>query len=258
MEFIALGTTLIVGIAKGCFDGLYPTRYKPLRALSNALQWLGESVPDIFVIVSLEVFEFFILQFHVPFYFIGGHHLWPSFFVRALVVALGPPMYIARMVRLAVTDQHQQQYIITAQAKGIKPHRVFFKHMFPNVWPVALSNLTSVMGMLFSNIVVIEILLGINGIGANLLNTSIGGAEMGPMTLNGVSLPTPFFYTITDMPTAFLLLFGTLLLLGCTYGILRGLAYVCGYRHQQNTLRSATDITTTSRHPWQLIAGLYC
>ncbi|KPV42329.1 hypothetical protein [Alicyclobacillus ferrooxydans] len=84
-----------------------------------------ESVPDFFVIVTLETIVFEIMiQTRQQISLIGSGQFISGTLIPALTLAMLPTMYMSRAVRVTVEEQFGQLYLVTARAKGLTHRQV--------------------------------------------------------------------------------------------------------------------------------------
>lgn len=242
---------LVVGVCKGIYDGLDFNgigRHRTNRTISSGLQWLVESIPDVFVIIGLADISFWLDARGIHIYFIGSKQLFSGLIVPILILAMLPAMYMARMVTLAVESQFGQQYVVTAAAKGLFPRVIVQKHILPNILPAVLNALPVTVGMLFSNLVMVEYLMYKNGIAVGLLNA---------ITWFGVPTGTPprTAYNPMDDMLSFAYLGTAALLFFVVYLGVRIVLRLAGFRGQTNRSTDILRQASASRRPWQLITG---
>ena len=63
-------------------------------------------------------------------------------------------------------DQINQQYVLTARAKGLTEHRVLYGHVFRNAMLIVIAGFPSAfVGILFTGSLLIEIIFSLDGLG---------------------------------------------------------------------------------------------
>jgi len=241
---------LVVGVSKGIYDGLQSgkTGRSAGRTLSGGWQWLVESIPDVFVIIGLSDVSFWLNQYGIGIYFIGSKQIFSGLIVPVLILAMLPAMYMARMVKLAVESQFGQQYVVTAEAKGLKRPRVVQRHIVPNVLPSVLHALPVTVGLLFSNLVMVEYLMYKNGIVVGLLSAITS------FTVPTGNPPRTTYNPMDDMLSLAYLGCAAILFLGVYAGV-RLMLQFAGFRGQTNKSTDILREKSTARRPWQLAVG---
>lgn len=245
---------LLLGATKGIYDGM-SQKSKVGSFFSSGIQWLLESIPEFFVIISLEFIFFYLARNNVVnLYIVGGRHLVMGTIVPALILAFTPMMYMSRMVRAKVQEQLGQQYLVTAIAKGLTSRRVLLKHLVPNVFPTVFYTIVPSMALLFSNLVIVEFLTARSGIVSGILD-AIGTTNYTPVW-EGPTPPTHFTYSPFDYNRLFAYALGIMLIFVIFIGLIRLVLRLVGFRGQSNAYAQSPHATTnTSRFPWQLVVG---
>jgi len=177
---IGLWTTLItylisipLGVAKAVHDG---TRFD--SATTTAII-VGNAIPAfLFAIVLIIVFA-------------GGHYLnwfplrglvsdnwhelsWPArildyFKHMALpltAMSVGSFATLTMLTKNSFLEQINQQYVLTARAKGLSEQRVLYGHVFRNAMLIVIGGFPAAfVGILFGGAVLIEIIFSLDGLG---------------------------------------------------------------------------------------------
>ena len=181
IELIAIALIFVIfgGVAKGIYDGLHGHSGRKGAVASSLLQWFAESVPDFFVIVTLETIYFAIeIHYQIQFSFIGSGMFVPGTLIPAMTLALVPTMYMARAVRTNVEDQYGQMYLVTAQAKGLRFWQVLMRHLIPNCLPAVRMAVLPVLAMIFSGLIMVEYLYYQHGLLFGLFSAMGNTGEM--------------------------------------------------------------------------------
>ena len=155
----ALLIALIFGPLLGVIAALYQNRFPDYIAMVIAI--IGISVPS-FIMGTL--FIQFIAR-NVPGIPIGGWGTFSHTILPSIALASMPMATMARLMRSSMLEVLNQDYIKTAQSKGLKKSTVIIKHAVRN----AILPVVSALGTIVSNLVVgsfvIEKIFGIPGLG---------------------------------------------------------------------------------------------
>jgi ABC-type dipeptide/oligopeptide/nickel transport system permease component len=73
-----------------------------------------------------------------------------------LTLALAPTGYIARLIRVAVVETLQEDYVRTAHAKGLLEHRIIWVHVLRNSLVPFLSSAVSMLALLVTGSFFVE------------------------------------------------------------------------------------------------------
>jgi oligopeptide transport system permease protein len=104
----------------------------------------------------------------VPF----GWDSWQARIAPTLVLALAPMGYIARLVRAAVVDTLQEDYVRTAHAKGLYANRVLWVHVVRNSLVPFLSAAMPMLALLITGALFVEQFFGIPGVATSFLDAA--------------------------------------------------------------------------------------
>ncbi len=156
----ALIIALIFGPALGALAAIYQNRTPDYIAMVVAI--IGISVPS-FIMGTL------LIQFvakNISALPIGGWGQFRHTILPAIALSLMPLAYMARLMRSSMLEVLGQDYIKTAQSKGISNSAVILKHAVRN----AILPIISVLGTLISGLLtgsfVVEKIFGIPGLGS--------------------------------------------------------------------------------------------
>jgi ABC-type dipeptide/oligopeptide/nickel transport system permease component len=105
----------------------------------------------------------------IPFGWEGG---WKSLVVPSIVLALAPAGYIARLVRAAVVDTLEENYVRTARAKGLYESQVLWSHVLRNSLVPVLSAAMPMLALLITGALFVEQLFGIPGAATAFLDAA--------------------------------------------------------------------------------------
>ena len=164
---IALVLALMIGVLAGIVAAVNHNRWPDQVVMTAAL--IGLSVPDfwlgIMLILLLAVkFGLFPTGGYVP---LSQDPLgWlASIFMPAMTLAVIQVGFIARMTRASMLEVLNQDFIRTADAKGLKLTEIMLRHGLPNALVPVLTVAGIVAGALLGGAVIIEQVFSIPGVG---------------------------------------------------------------------------------------------
>ena len=94
-----------------------------------------------------------------------------SLVIPVAVLTIAAVSTSARLTRGQLLDAFNEGYVLTARSKGVPASRVLFSHALPGALPPVLAWLGIEFSFLFSSLLVLEPLLGYNGLGALLIRS---------------------------------------------------------------------------------------
>jgi peptide/nickel transport system permease protein len=129
--------------------------------LLMVLSFVGVSAPH-FVLGILILYVFAVQLGWFP---IGGYGSWRHLVLPSLTLALAGAGWYARMMRSSMLDVLRQDYVRTAESKGLRDAVVIFRHALPNAILPIIAMIGIDIGIFMSGLVVIESVFGWPGIG---------------------------------------------------------------------------------------------
>lgn len=162
---VAFLISSIVGILKGIFD--FRFRHSKLNFLGNGSTWLLQSIPDYFILLSVQWMAIKL----IPDFRIFSNATWYNFIVIGMIVAIYPTLYIARITAAALVNESGHPYIQVVRSKGIKEKRIIFYHMLKNGMRTIIAHITSLTVYILSSLIMAEYLLGYEGIALRMFSS---------------------------------------------------------------------------------------
>ena len=164
LGLLALAWAVVFGIPAGVLAALRPNSVFDYFAMffSN----IGFAVPN-FLVATLLIYYAAVKWRAVP---TNG---WPSddwtlnkqVILPSFALGLYPMAYFARLIRGAMLETMQQDYVRTAKAKGLRWRRIVGLHVFRNSLIPAVTATAPLLGYLITGSFVIETIFSIPGIG---------------------------------------------------------------------------------------------
>ncbi|NBG87204.1 ABC transporter permease [Isachenkonia alkalipeptolytica] len=160
---------LLFGVSFGVLFGLFAAFFRGKVPDYGVmfLSILGISVPS-FVFAALLQYFLAIQWGLLP---ITGWGTLQHTFLPSLALAMGPLAKYARYMRANCLDVLNQDYILTAQAKGASQFRIIRKHIFRNSILPIVTLLGPQVAMIFSGSFVIERIFSIPGLGSYFVSS---------------------------------------------------------------------------------------
>ena len=156
---IALAIGVVLGLSCGMLAALNAGRWPDRAVMLLAL--LGTTIPT-FVIASLLQYT---LSVTWPIFPTTGYNGVQYLVLPVLCMCVGPLATYARYMRSSVLDVASQDYILTAEAKGLSRGRIVLKHMLRNaLLPCVTMICVSVAGI-FSGSFIVESIFSLPGLG---------------------------------------------------------------------------------------------
>jgi microcin C transport system permease protein len=83
-----------------------------------------------------------------------------------IAMVVGSFASLTMLTKNSFLDQINQQYVVTARAKGLTERAVLYKHVFRNAMLIVISGIpAALVGILFTGVLLIEIIFSLDGLG---------------------------------------------------------------------------------------------
>jgi oligopeptide transport system permease protein len=155
----AMAVALVIGIPLGVITALNRNTLYDYMGMGAAV--LGVSVPVIITAPFLQ----YLLGVNLKLVPVTGWGTWEQVLLPAFVLGFANSAFIARLTRACILQVLNEDYILTARAKGLSPQTVITVHTMKN----AMIPVVTILGPLFAALVtgtfVVETIFGIPGMG---------------------------------------------------------------------------------------------
>jgi peptide/nickel transport system permease protein len=166
---IALAVAIPLGVASAANRG------RTSDALSRVLALLGLSIPNFWLGTMLILFVSLVLHWLPPVGFVSLlDNPWlglQTLILPSLALGTAVAAFIMRMVRSSLLDVLRQDYIRTANAKGLRDNVVLYRHALKNAFIPVLTVIGVQVGYLLGGAVIIESIFSLPGMGRFLLDS---------------------------------------------------------------------------------------
>lgn len=156
---LSFSISILLAIPVGMFAAI--KRYSRFDYLVTVTSTLGVAMPNYFIGIILIVLLSGRLGWLPPF----GADSWKGYIMPVSVLAFEEMAGLARLTRGATIEILSQDYIKTAQAKGLAPRAVIFRHVVRNALLPIITLLGYRMAFILSGTIVIETVFSWPGIG---------------------------------------------------------------------------------------------
>ena len=164
LTLAGMGLAIVIGFVFGIFAAINRGTWIDSGLLVFSLG--GVSIPSFWL--GLLLIYVFSVHFHwIP--VVGGPG-WKQLIMPAVALGLQSSAIIARLVRSSLLEVLQEQYIVTARAKGVSGRHVMFRHALRNALLPVITIVGLQFGGLLSGTVIIETVFARQGIGRILVD----------------------------------------------------------------------------------------
>ncbi len=162
---ISVFVALIVGIPVGCVAAL--NRGKASDNTIIVIATIGIAVPS-FVVCSLSMYFFGVHLGWLPTF---GLTTWKNYVMPVFALSFYPTAYIVRLMRSSMLDVLGQDYMRTAQAKGVSGLVSLFKHALRNAILPIITYVGPMMAYTLTGSFIIEKVFTIPGLGGEFVSS---------------------------------------------------------------------------------------
>lgn len=165
--FPAFFLSILLGLAKGIFDYYFSER--KWDVIGNGTTWLGQSLPDFFIVISIQYTLLLLMRIGFPHLDLFGYDHWYNVFFPILFLSMYPLFYIARITSSALAAEGNKNYVRTARALGASSRTILLGHMLKNAMYTILSHFFTVMVLIIGSLPIVEFLTYYRGAGRRLI-----------------------------------------------------------------------------------------
>ena len=175
----ALLIALAMGLLLGTLSAIRVNTW-----LDRFVQWistLGMSTPSFFSAILAAWIFGFLLQKYTGLNMTGSlyemddmgtsyHIAWKNLVLPAMVLGMRPLAVVTQLMRNALLDEWNRDYVRTARAKGLSESQILVRHVLKNALNPVVTALSGWFASMLAGAVFVEYIFGWNGIGKEIVN----------------------------------------------------------------------------------------
>lgn len=162
----AAAIALVAGLTLGSLAAVFHNKF--IDKLTMVLSTAFVAMPS-FIIAT-----FFLLIFCVKLNWLPANGSTAGGLILPIIsLSLYPMSYIIRLTRSSMLDVLGQDYIRTARAKGVKPHKVIFKHSLRNAITPVITYAGPMIAFIVTGSLVVEKIFAVPGLGKYFVSSII-------------------------------------------------------------------------------------
>lgn len=175
----AIAIALTIGILLGIFSAIFQNTFldKSIQVLST----LGMSLPSFFSAILFAWFFAYVLKDYTGLNMTGNlfelddfgekrHLILKNLLLPAFVLGIRPLAVVSQLMRNALLEQMQEDYIRTARAKGLSEFNIIYKHALKNALNPVITAISGWFASMLAGAVFVEYIFGWNGLGKEIVN----------------------------------------------------------------------------------------
>ena len=204
IAFWSLFMSIVIAIPVGMISAAKRNSFWDYSFMFIAL--IGLSIPNFWQGLV------FILNFSIKWHLLPATYSpsdWLSIIMPVIVLGTGLTASVARMTRSSILEVVNEDYIVTAKAKGLLPKRVFVNHALRNAMIPIITIIGLQFGGMLGGAAVTEKVFNISGLGSYIVDKQfvpdipavLGGVVYIAIVISLVNLIIDILYTLLDPRT---------------------------------------------------------
>lgn len=161
---------IFIAVILTFFISLFSKRFKKL---TFGIITILESIPDLFVIISLQLLIVYVYKktgiLLGNIVSLGDDR---AYLLPIICLSLLPTIHLFKITFLLMNEELNKPYVTVAHSKGLNKLKILFLHVFRNVMLSLLNHGKSIFGFTISNLFILEIVFNIHGIMSMMLYTT--------------------------------------------------------------------------------------
>lgn len=191
---------LAIGVPLGVLAALRPGSW--VDQLATLVSLIGISIPSF----ALGLVILYVFGFLIPIFPLGGYGTPLHLVLPALTLGIGGTAFYARVLRNNLLDVMGEDFIRTANAKGLHPRSVLIGHTLRNALLPTVTLAALDLALLLGGVVVIEAVFGWPGVGLQAFNSIrnqdtpmvMGTVLFASLSVVGINLFVDLLYAVLD------------------------------------------------------------
>jgi peptide/nickel transport system permease protein len=181
--FVLASTSIAIALFLGVFLGILSALYKDrwVDKLVLIVSTFGMSLPSFFSAIIFAWLFGFLWQEFTGLEMTGNLYELDDFgelktlhlqnlILPAVVLGIRPLAVVSQLMRNSLLEVFNQEYIKTAQAKGLNAKQVLLKHALKNAMSPVITAISGWFASLLAGAVFVEYVFGWNGLGKEIVN----------------------------------------------------------------------------------------
>lgn len=162
---------IIIGIPKGIIDSRKKDKNGTFKLLQSLIPL---SIPDILTITLVQLLAMYLFKNDIsilgkePVPFLGDETLRHAIY-PIISISILPAAYISRITANIIEDSFTKPYVLAARGKGCSRFQIIKNHMMKSILFGVLSGFPTVIGIMFSSLIIVERFFHFQGIGFYLI-----------------------------------------------------------------------------------------
>ncbi|MDR7317835.1 ABC transporter permease subunit [Brevibacillus nitrificans] len=162
--FELLFSSVLIAVVASLVFGLFLQRFRIVRHLQKGMN-LFATIPDfILIFVSILAAIGFYKMTNIRIITLSPTSDSANSWFPMTLLAIGPTIFLMKVISLKYTQIGGEDYIKTALAKGMGVWHVLIHHVYKNIKPFLLADLKKTIAITVANLFIVEYLLNVVGL----------------------------------------------------------------------------------------------
>ena len=167
-----MGVAIVIGLSTGILAALKHNQW--LDRLCMLLAIAGVSMPNFWLaLLFMYAISAVAMRWNITLLPVTGQGDVKHLILPAVVLGFGAAGSLARLVRSSMLEVLQQEYMVTAQSKGLRRAALVLRHALPNALIPVITMMGLMFGTLLGGTVIIETVFSRQGLGRTIVDAII-------------------------------------------------------------------------------------
>ncbi len=179
-SLVLLGSATLLTVIFGGSKGVLEARKKPNASQNIKLMFslVPLSLPDVMTVSLVQIASIYLYYNDISLPGLGripflGDETWQQSIYPILALSILPLSYFSRMTASTIETGLKQPYILVARGKGCSQSRLLKNHLLKDILYHMLAIFPTIIGILFSSMLIVERLFHYKGMGYYLIDLYI-------------------------------------------------------------------------------------
>lgn len=162
---------MIIGIPKGIIDSRKKDRSGTIKLLQSLIPL---SIPDVLTVALVQLGAIYLFKNQISILGFGplpiyGDETFYHAIYPIISISILPAAYISRITANIIEDNFTKPHILAARGKGCSRYQIIKNHMLKSIFYGVISGFPTVVGIMFSSLIIVERLFHFQGLGFYLI-----------------------------------------------------------------------------------------
>jgi ABC-type dipeptide/oligopeptide/nickel transport system permease component len=153
-----------ISLFLGVFLSLTTVLNKYVSKIYNLIASIGISIPDVFLIISLQSLVVYLHMSGYESLPLSGSDSFRHIILPTISLSIVPTVYISKSCRKEIENIMSKDYIKTSISKGSSKFRILFIHVLKNLYTEILNSADYIFTIILSSLLIVEYFFSYSGL----------------------------------------------------------------------------------------------